>query len=57
MKFETVMSCASCFSMLKMSGKVKVKCCPKCKSTDKALTRVRLWIDGKPDYSKNLLGI
>lgn len=56
MKFETVMSCASCFSMLKVSGKVKVKCCPKCKSTNKDLTRVRLWIDGQPDYSKNLLG-
>jgi Zn finger protein HypA/HybF involved in hydrogenase expression len=54
-RFETVMSCANCFTMLKSAGKVTIKCCPNCKSTNKDLTRVRLWVDGQPDYSKNLL--
>lgn len=56
MRFETVMSCANCFSMLKLPGKVSIKSCPKCKSIDKDLTRVRLWVNGQPDYSNNLLG-
>ena len=55
-RFETVMSCAGCFSMLKLPGKVSIKCCPGCKSVDKDLTRVRLYINGQPDYSTNLLG-
>jgi len=55
-KYETVMSCANCYTIGRWSGKVKtIKCCPNCKSKDKDLTRVRLWINGKPDYSKNLL--
>ncbi len=52
---DTRMSCANCYSIAKWSGKVIVECCPICGSTNPALTRMRHWVNNKPDYSENLL--
>lgn len=56
MKNRTVLSCANDFTMAIYDGKAtNITCCPKCGCNDPALVRVRYWLNGKPDYSINLL--
>lgn len=52
---NTIVSCAKCYSITNLPGKVKVDCCPSCGSTNKDLTRARYWFNGQPDFSVNLM--
>jgi len=53
----TVISCAGCFGVTTIEGKVEPSCCPNCGSVNRASTRARYWKDGVPDYSVNLLKV
>ena len=52
----TAITCAKCFFVARIDGHATLLCCPKCGSTNPALTRVRHWTNGIPDYSVNWLG-
>ena len=52
----TMISCAGCFSMGVMNGKVTtIESCPKCGCKDPALLRIRYWWNGEMDKTVTLL--
>jgi len=50
----TTCTCAACYSISQVDGKVSIDECPVCKNNDER-TKARYWFDGNPDYTESMM--